>query len=98
MFVRLKFFTKIMDTNILVQRLQHGESYVVHNALGEPYQESRPPTQLNIKAAQAIIQLNAQLQQAVEVINNLQRQLTELAQQHELLQKSNAVTEPGQTN
>lgn len=87
-----------MDINILVQRLQHGESYVVHNALGEPYQENRPPTQLHIKAAQAIIQMDAQLKQAAEIIQNLQRQLTELAQQHELLQKSNAVTEPGPTN
>jgi TolA-binding protein len=87
-----------MDINLLVQRLQHGESYVVHNALGDPYQENRPPTSLNIKAAQVIIQLDAQLQQAHGVIQNLQRQLTELAQQHELLQKSNAVTEPSPTN
>lgn len=87
-----------MDINLLVQRLQHGESYTVHNADGEPYQENRPPNTLSIKAAQVIAQQSQQLQQAGEIINNLQRQLNELAEQHELLQKSNAVTEPSRSN
>lgn len=87
-----------MDINLLVQRLQRGESYLAQNADGDTYQVNRPPTQLNIKAAQVIIALDGQLQQANGVIQSLQRQLTELAQQHELLQKSNAVTEPSPTN
>jgi hypothetical protein len=87
-----------MDINLLVQRLQHGESYAAQNSEGDTYQVNRPPTQLNIKAAQVIVALDQQLQQAAGVIQNLQRQLNELAQQHELLQKSNAVTEPSQTN
>lgn len=87
-----------MDINLLVQRLQHGESYTLYNEAGDPYQENRPPTSLSIKAAQAILQQSQQLQQAVEIINNLQRQLNELAEQHELLQKSNAATEPGPSN
>ena len=87
-----------MDINILVQRLQHGESYAAQTPEGDTYQVNRPPTQLNIRAAQVIIACEQKLQQATIVIQNLQRQLTELAQQHELLQKSNAVTEPGQTN
>ena len=87
-----------MDINLLVQRLQHGESYTVHNDQGEPYQENRPPTSLSIKAAQAILQQSNALNQAGETINNLQRQLNELAQQYELLQKSNAVTEPSPAN
>jgi prefoldin subunit 5 len=51
-----------------------------------------------IKGAEAIMQLSNQLQQSNEVILNLQRQLNELAQQYELLQKSNAVTEPSPAN
>lgn len=87
-----------MDINLLVQRLQHGDNYTVHDALGEPYQENRPPTSLSLKAAQVIIQQNQQLQQANEALLNLQRQLNELAQQHESLQNTNAATEPSPSN
>ena len=87
-----------MDINLLVQRLQHGESYTVHNDAGDPYQENRPPTTLSIKAAQVILQQSATINQAAETINNLQRQLNELAQQYELLQKSNVTPEPSSTN
>lgn len=87
-----------MDINLLVQRLQRGESYNAQTSDGDTYQVNRPPTQLNIKAAQVIIALDGQLQQLNVVVQSLQRQLQELAQQHELLQKSNAVTEPGPSN
>lgn len=87
-----------MNINLLVQRLQNGESYTVHDALGEPYQENRPPTSLSIKAAQAIVQQSQQLQQAGEIINNLQSQLNELTEQHELLQRTKSATEPNNSN
>lgn len=77
-----------MDINLLVKRLQHGESYVLHNALGEPYQENRPPTQLNIRAAETIIACEQKLQQAASIIQNLQHQITQLTEQNELLQKA----------
>lgn len=77
-----------MDINILVQRLQNGESYVIHDALGEPHQETRPPTGLSIKAARVIIALDQQLQQANQVMHSLQTQLNELVQQYETLQNS----------
>ncbi len=79
-----------MDINILVQRLQHGESYTVHNSLGEPYQENRPPTALSISAAKTIVAMHQQLQQNNQIILNLQKQLTELAQQYELIQQTNS--------
>lgn len=87
-----------MDINLLIQRLRHGENYVVHDALGEPYQENRPPTSLSLKAAEVIMRQSNAINQAAETINNLQRQLNELAEQHELLQKSNATPEPSPAN
>ena len=77
-----------MDINILVQCLQNGEGYIVHNALGEPYQETRPPTGLSIKAARVIIGLDQQLKQSNQALNNLQTQLNQLAQQYETLRNS----------
>jgi hypothetical protein len=85
-----------MDINILVQRLQHGEVYTVHNDIGEPYQETRPPTALSIQAARTIVALATQTQQSNEVILNLQRQLNELAEQYELLQKANITPKPSE--
>ena len=83
-----------MDFNILVQCLQHGESYTVHNAEGQPYQETRPPTALTIRAARAIVALANQTQQSNEIILNFQRQLNELTEQYEqLLQKANPTPE-----
>jgi 5-methylcytosine-specific restriction endonuclease McrBC regulatory subunit McrC len=81
-----------MDINLLVQRLQHGDSYVVQDGDGDPYQVNNPPNRLMIKAADFIIQLSNQLQQNVEVINNLQRQLDELNQQYETLRNSGSPT------
>jgi hypothetical protein len=68
----------------------------VHNAEGDPYQETRPPTALTIRAARAIVALANQTQQSNEIIANLQRQLNELVEQYELLQKANVTTEPSQ--
>lgn len=81
-----------MDINLLVQRLQHGDSYVVQDGDGDPYQVNNPPNRLMIKAADFIIQLSNQLQLNVEVINNLQRQLDELNQQYETLRNSSSPT------
>jgi 5-methylcytosine-specific restriction endonuclease McrBC regulatory subunit McrC len=83
-----------MDINLLVQRLQHGDSYMVQDANGDPYQVNNPPNRLMIKAADFIIQLSNQLQQNVEVINNLQRQLDELNQQYETLRNSSTTATP----
>ena len=81
-----------MDINLLVQRLQHGESYTAYNAEAEPYTVNRPPTQITLKAAQAIVNLNAQLQQAMQVIQNLQIQVNELAQQIEISKATESST------
>jgi hypothetical protein len=81
-----------MDINLLVQRLQHGDSYMVQDGDGDPYQVNNPPNHLMIKAAAFIIQLSNQLQQNSEVIGNLQRQLNELNQQYETLRNSSTTT------
>lgn len=81
-----------MDINLLVQRLQHGESYVVHNSQGEPYQENRPPTQLHIKAAQTIIALDTQLKQLNAALLNVQAQLNQLTHEYESSRTNSPIT------
>lgn len=83
-----------MDINLLIQRLQHGDSYIVQDGDKDPYQVNNPPNHLMIKAADIIIRQSNQLQQNAEVINNLQRQLNELAQQYETLRNLSPVTTP----
>ena len=74
-----------MDINLLVQRLRHGDSYVVQDGDNDPYQVNNPPNHLMVKAANVILQQDNLLKQNNEVIHNLQRQLNELAQQYETL-------------
>ena len=83
-----------MDINLLIQRLRHGDSYVVQDADGDPYQVNNPPNHLMIKAAELIMRQSNLLQQNTEVINNLQRQLNELTNQYETLRTSSTVTTP----
>lgn len=83
-----------MDVNLLLQRLRHGDSYMVQDADGDPYQVNNPPNHLMIKAAEFIMRQSNQLQQNAEVINNLQRQLNELNQQYEALRNSSTPTTP----
>ncbi len=66
---------------------------MVQDGDNDPYQVNNPPNHLMIKAATVITDLSGQLQQAGGIINNLQRQLQELAEQHELLQKSRTAAE-----
>lgn len=77
-----------MDINLLIQRLRHGDSYTVQDGNNDPYQVNNPPNHLMLKAANVIIQLDQQLQQTAGVINNLQYQLNDLAQQYETLRNS----------
>lgn len=79
-----------MDINLLVQRLQHGDSYTVQDGDNDPYQVSNPPNHLMIKAARVIVHLHQQLEQTAVTNSNLQRQLDELAQQYETLRNLNA--------
>jgi hypothetical protein len=83
-----------MDINWLVQKLKHGDSYIVQDGDGDPYQVNRPPNNLMIKAADVIVQLSQAVQLANEVSNNLQSQLNELTQQYEALRNSTAATKP----
>lgn len=83
-----------MDINLLLQRLRHGDSYVVQDGDGDPYQVNNPPNHLMIKAAEIIMRQSNQLQQNAEVINNLQRQLNELNQQYETLRNFSTSTAP----
>lgn len=84
-----------MDINLLVQRLRHGDSYMVQDGDNDPYQVNNPPNHLMIKAVELIVRLNNQLQQNAEIINNLQRQLNEIAQQYETLRNSGTAPTPG---
>jgi CII-binding regulator of phage lambda lysogenization HflD len=81
-----------MDINLLVQRLKHGDSYMVQDGDNDPYQVNNPPNHLMIKAANVILHLDQQLQHSSAVVNNLQNQLTELAQQYETLRTNNTAT------
>lgn len=91
------FLKENMDINLLVQRLRHGDSYTVQDGDNDPYQVNMPPTHLNIKAADAIIGLNNQIQQSNQALFNMQRQLEELAQAYETLRNSSTTTTPGGT-
>lgn len=83
-----------MDINLLVQRLKHGDSYVVQDGDNDPYQVNRPPNTLMIKAAEVIVQQSNQIQQSAEVISNLQRQLDELNHQYQTLRDSSITPTP----
>ena len=87
-------YRKNMDINLLVQRLRHGDSYVVQDGDNYPYQVNRPPNTLMIKAAEVIVQQSAQIQQSAEVISNLQRQLDELNHQYQTLRDSSITPTP----
>lgn len=67
-----------MDINWFVNILKNGETYTIQNPDSEPYQVTRPPTANSIKAAELIVQLNNQLQQAYQTIQNLQVQVQKL--------------------
>lgn len=77
-----------MDINWLIQRLRHGEIYTAQSEDGEPYQVTRPPSSLSMKAAEVIIQQNNQLQSSAEVSRNLMRQIQDLNEKYELLYKA----------
>lgn len=83
-----------MDINLLVQRLRHGDSYTVQDGDNDPYQVNNPPNSLMIKAANVIVHLDHELKQVVEISNNLQRQLNELAQQYEAIRNSSSTPAP----
>ena len=83
-----------MDINLLVQRLKHGDSYIVQDGDNDPVQVNRPPTHLTIKAADVIIALHNQIEQSNAAMLNLQRQLTELAQAYETLRNSSLTPTP----
>ena len=81
-----------MDINILVQRLQHGESFAVQNDEGDTHQLNRPPSSLSINAAKAIIALDQQVQQLSASLLSVQNQLNELSNEYESFKKNNTVT------
>jgi hypothetical protein len=77
-----------MDINILVQRLQHGESFQAQNSEGESYQVNRPPSQLSINAAKVIVALDQQVKQLNASILNIQNQLNDLSNEYESFKKN----------
>jgi len=78
-----------MDINLLVQRLQHGESFAVQNDMGETHQLNRPPSALSIAAAKAIIALSQQLEQTNAALLSVQNQLNELSHEYESFRTNN---------
>lgn len=87
-----------MDINILVQRLQHGESFQVQNSEGESYQVNRPPSQLSINAAKAIITLHGQVEQLSTSMLSLQNQLNELSNEYESFKKNQTTSTTSSPN
>lgn len=83
-----------MDINWLLQRLRHGDSYIVQDGDNDPYQVNRPPNSLMIKAAEVITQQNNQLAQANQAMSNLQRQLDEIYAAYQALRDSNTTPAP----
>lgn len=83
-----------MDINWLVQRLKHGESYVINDGINDSYQVNNPPTSLSIKAAQVIERLHAHVNSVSETNLNLQRQLDQLLQEYELHRQADVTTAP----
>lgn len=81
-----------MDINILVQRLQHGESFAAQNSEGDSYQINRPPSSLSVNAARAIIALNAQVEQLSAALLNVQNQLNQLSSEYELIRNNSTST------
>ena len=84
-----------MDINILIQRLRHGERYTAQNEDGDTYTVTRPPTALSIKAAEALIKQNNQIESVYETSQNLMRQLKDLNERYELLYKAKSTPEAG---
>lgn len=81
-----------MDINLLVQRLQHGDSYTIQDGDSDPVQINRPPNHLMIKAAGVILHQDGVLKQNHETMFRLQQQLNELAQQYETLRNQYTTT------
>lgn len=79
-----------MDINWLIQRLRHGETYTAHTEEGEPYQVTRPPTSLSIKAAEVLIQQSNQLQAIAETNQALMRQTQDLNEKYEQIYKTSS--------
>jgi hypothetical protein len=77
-----------MDINILVQRLQRGETYKALDSEGNEYTTTRPPTALSIKAAEVITQQNNLITTTQQTSLNLQRQIQDLNERYELLRQS----------
>lgn len=86
-----------MDINLLVQRLQHGDTYTVQDGDNDPYQVNRPPNHLMIKAAEVILHMDGVLKQTNQAMLNLQQQLNELTQQYETLRNTSTPTTPSGT-
>ena len=86
-----------MDINLLVQRLRHGDSYIVQDGDNDPYQVNRPPNHLMIKAADVILHQDGILKQNHETMFKLQQQLHELTQQYETLRNTSTATTPSGT-
>lgn len=91
-------FIEIMDVNILVQRLQHGESFMVQNSEGETYQINRPPTSLSVNAAKVILALDGQVQQLNAALLNMQGQLNQLLGEYEQIKNRTTSTDSATSN
>lgn len=83
-----------MDINLLVQRLQHGDTYTVQDGDNDPYQVNRPPNHLMIKAADVILHQDGVLKQNHQAMLSLQQQLNELTQQYETLRNTSTPATP----
>jgi len=87
-----------MDINLLVQRLQHGESFMVQNDIGDAHQVNRPPTSLSVNAAKTIVALAQQLEQTNAALLNVQAQLNQLSGEYEQIKNQHTDTSTGTSN
>lgn len=77
-----------MDANLLIQRLQSGETVIVTDAAGARHEERRAPTTTALQAARALQQL-LQLHDANQrVIQQLQGDNAQLHEQLQYLQSN----------
>lgn len=86
-----------MDANILIQRLQAGETVLVTDSAGARHEERRAPTTTALQAARALQQLVQLHDTNQRVIHQLQQDNAQLYEQIQLLQSS-AQREPVSTS
>lgn len=77
-----------MDVNWLINQLKHGQANTFQKEDGTVYQEINPPSKLHLNAARLIEQLANQLEHSKAVERNLMKQINDLYEEINQLQRN----------